>query len=365
MKITFIIHAIIRSGGTRAIWEHANHLAAFGHEVVIVEVQRPKPSLWFRATHRVARVRFYAVHPRFVLQRFREMRAPSMRWVRLKGAKLRSVPSLGEKWIPDADVVIATTWQSAPWVAAYSDRKGRKVYFVQHYEAIFNESNKDEADATYTLPLRKVVVSTWLKNLINERFNEPAYGPVINGVDFQQFFYTGANGCRANRVGMMYSPVGWKGAADGFRAFAMARERHQDIRLVMFASHAPQGLDHGNMEFHVNPPQHKLRDVYSSCGMWICPSWAEGGAMPPQEAMACKCAVATTDVGAVRDFAIPGETALVSPPRQPEKLAENLIRLLDDAALRDRIAEAAYQKIKEFTWERAARQFEKILLETP
>ena len=44
-------------------------------------------------------------------------------------------------------------------------------------------------------------------------------------------------------------------------------------------------------------------------------------------------------------YAADGDTALVSPPKQPEQLANNLARVLDDEALRTKLAESGFQKI--------------------
>ncbi|MEG4213288.1 hypothetical protein [Microcoleus sp. S13_B4] len=37
--------------------------------------------------------------------------------------------------VPDADIIMATWWETAEWVAKLSPSKGTKVYFLQHYEA--------------------------------------------------------------------------------------------------------------------------------------------------------------------------------------------------------------------------------------
>ncbi len=79
------------------------------------------------------------------------------------------------------------------------------------------------------------------------------------------------------------------------------------------------------------------------------------------EAMACKCAVVATNVGAIPDYTIPGETALVSPPRKPEFLAENISYLLNDEDRLKRISDAGYRYIKQFTWEKATDEFERVL----
>ena len=62
----------------------------------------------------------------------------------------------------------------------------------------------------------------------------------------------------------------------------------------------------------------------------------------------------TTDCGGNREYAEHEVTALLSPPRDPEALARNVLRLLDDDSLRQRLARAGYERIQEFTWEKSA-----------
>jgi glycosyltransferase involved in cell wall biosynthesis len=117
------------------------------------------------------------------------------------------------------------------------------------------------------------------------------------------------------------------------------------------------------VEFHENPPQHKLREIYGSCDIWLSPSRVEGFALVPMEAMAGQCAVVATSVGAVPEYTVPGTTALVSPPCNPEALARNLIRLLADEDELKRMARAGHEYIRQFTWERSARQMENLFEE--
>jgi len=48
------------------------------------------------------------------------------------------------------------------------------------------------------------------------------------------------------------------------------------------------------------------------------------------EAMACGTACVITDTGGVLDYTIPWETAIVVPPRNPEKLAKAILDLLNN-----------------------------------
>jgi glycosyltransferase involved in cell wall biosynthesis len=82
--------------------------------------------------------------------------------------------------------------------------------------------------------------------------------------------------------------------------------------------------------------------------------------MPPMEAMACRLAVVTTNVGAVPDYTIPGKTALVSPPRDIKKMAQNIIKLIENKDLREEIAQNGCDYIKQFTWGKATEQLEEV-----
>ena len=89
-------------------------------------------------------------------------------------------------------------------------------------------------------------------------------------------------------------------------------------------------------------------------------SLAEGLGMPAMEAMACKSALVTADTGGCRDYAINGETALISPDRDVDGLTMNLIRLLNDEPLLKSISKNGHQKISEFSWQRNCSQLQNI-----
>ena len=52
-------------------------------------------------------------------------------------------------------------------------RCGAKFYLVQHYESLYHGDGA-RVDETYRLPLRKIVISTWLADIMAERFASPA-----------------------------------------------------------------------------------------------------------------------------------------------------------------------------------------------
>ena len=159
---------------------------------------------------------------------------------------------------------------------------------------------------------------------------------------------------------MLYFSSPLKGIKDGIKAFGIAKEKHPEIELVMF------GLKKGKevpeyCEFYKNPSQERIRKIYSSCDIFLFPTRKEAFGNPPMEAMACKCAVVGTTAGGITDYAISGETALLSTPEDIMSLANNLIRLVEDEELLKRISLSGYKKIQEFSWENQTKKLEKIL----
>jgi glycosyltransferase involved in cell wall biosynthesis len=73
------------------------------------------------------------------------------------------------------------------------------------------------------------------------------------------------------------------------------------------------------------------------------------------EAMACGCALVTTDNGGSRDYAVDGETALVVPPGDPIALAVAAERLIRDGAIRTRLAASGSELVRSrFDWDNTA-----------
>jgi glycosyltransferase involved in cell wall biosynthesis len=340
MRITFLAPHVRIAGGVRAILTYADRLAGRGHDVTLVV---PTGSLW-RAWSRNLR----GIGPEWVVG-FR----PRLRWVR------GWVPSA----LPDGDVIVATAWQSAASVASAPGRCGAKFYLVQHYESLYH-GNAEAVDATYRLPLNKIVISTWLQDVMRERFGSQA--PVlVTPVDRTLFRPVPVSVTTSRpRVLMLYHDYAWKGVAEGLAAVERVKLRVPGLRLVGFGVKPPRqpaGWD----EFHVNPPQEALAALYSGCDIYLCPSWDEGLGMPPMEAMACGAALVTYDNGGCRDYARDGETALVAKRRDVDDLTAKLEQLAARPELRARLAAAGSALVTTaFDWDRAVERLEGLFRQT-
>jgi glycosyltransferase involved in cell wall biosynthesis len=322
------------AGGVRAILTYADRLAARGHEVTLVVPARGAlRALWLNARGR----------------------GPD--WMPDFHARVRWVPGWDAARLPDGDALVATAWQSAPVAAAAPPRCGAKFYLVQHYESLYH-GDPAAVDATYRLPLEPIVISTWLRDVLRERFAREAE-VLVTPVDRALFHRVPVPVATSRpRVLMLHHEYAWKGVADGVAAVTRVKPRVPGLRLVGFGVKPPRERVPYD-EFHANPPQETLAALYSGSDIYLCPSWDEGLGMPPMEAMACGAALVTYDNGGCRDYAVDGETALVAPRRDVEALAAALARMASDAALRARLAAAGCARVTTaFDWDGAVQRLE-------
>ena len=120
MKISFILPTLIKIpiGGVKVIYRHAEELTKFGHKVTIISPKRQGNNFYHLLKADTIRIRdflhkvedkpYYDTPP---------------------GVEHHIISFPLEKYIPDGDVIIATGWQTAYWVASFLLRKGQNFIF--------------------------------------------------------------------------------------------------------------------------------------------------------------------------------------------------------------------------------------------
>ncbi|MBF0576522.1 glycosyltransferase family 4 protein [Dysgonomonas sp. GY617] len=104
-----------------------------------------------------------------------------------------------------------------------------------------------------------------------------------------------------------------------------------------------------------------IAQMYCQSDIFISTSWREGFGLPALEAMACGCACIISDAGGVNEYALPEENCLMFTPKDEEMLKQQLIRLVTDDNLRDRLTKEAVKKSFLFDWSLSAKQLIKIV----
>lgn len=354
MDITFILptYPWVPVGGYRVVYEYSNELVNRGHNVNIV-YPRFMSNMLFKGTKEkyrryFGRIRDYMIKPKVNWQYIDER------------VNMYYIHEPVSKNIPDADIVFATAWETAEYVNDYPSIKGQKFYLIQHYETW---CPLNRLNATWKLPMQKIVIARWLYKKgveIGVPENQMEYIP--NGIDLGKFKLIKDIEQRPKCVSMLYHKDDWKGSPDGIKALELAKKEYPELKAFLFGTFSPPSTLPKWIKYFKNPAQETLvKEIYNGSSIYLCPSWSEGWHLPPAEAMACGCAVVSTDIDGVKDYAIHNETALLSPPNNPETLAENLLTLLNNDKLRIKLSKAGNKNIQRFTWDNATTKLENLL----
>lgn len=266
--------------------------------------------------------------------------------------------------VPDADVTIATWWETAEWVRDWPASKGRKAYFIRHYEV--HGGDPDRVRATYRLPYKKLVIARWLQRLMAEEFGDADALLVPNGVDRAQFNFAPRGKQPVPTVGFLTGVVAWKGVDMAFDALRRVQRELPETRVVCFGAERVKDVSAApaNLTFHHRPPQQTIPEIYRGVDVWLVPSTLEGFGMPGLEAAACGCPIVATRSGGPEDYVVDGRNGFLVPVGDGAAAAEALLRVLrlDDAAWRE-MSRASHELSRGFDWDHSAETLERGLYE--
>lgn len=352
MKVTFIVPELNVTGGLRVVSVYARFLADKGHTITVVSPNKKKPTLkqlfksfligdGLKITSKFDATFFDnpAVKVK-VLNRYRPVKTED---------------------IPDADIVIATFWNTAEWVSEYPQNKGKKVYFLQHYE-IHPWLPVERVKATLRLSFKKIAVSQWIADIIKNEYADSDTVVIPNGVSDQQFSAPARNKQTIPTIGMMYSNRSFKGCDMAFKAFHEAKKIIPALKLVAFGADIPDSSLPVGTEYCLRPDQEQLKEIYSQCDAWLFASRFEGFGLPILEAMACRTPVIGTQCGSAPEL-INGNNGI-------------LINIDDTAAMEAAIIQfanmsneewvkssnEAFEISKKYQWTDSCNRFEETLM---
>jgi L-malate glycosyltransferase len=362
VRVTFVLPCLPWGpiGGFRTAYEYANHLVAAGHDVTVLHPREmPASDGGDEAGGAAPKRRSPAYGPRRLAGVLKTRYGrPSLWWqVVDPRVELRYVRRLAPGYVPDGDAVVATAWITAPFVHGLAASRGRKFYLVQDFYPYLGA--RAELERSWRLPLVKVSISSWLADLVRLAGSDATAIPIA--VDHGRFQARTPVADRGETVALMCGAAPYKALDVAFEALLQLRARRPGVRVQAFGTMPrPDGLP-AWAEYHRNISPAGLAALYDSSAVFLCSSAAEGFALPPAEALACGCAVATTDCGGNREYAEHGVTALVSAPGDARTLADHAATLLADGALRARLVDAGMTRVRALTWAGAAARFEQVI----
>jgi len=351
MRVTFVLPPPNLSGGIRVLAIYAERLRRRGHEVFAVAPMERAPTL-----REVARA--LLKQRRWPFRRKRRSHFDGL------GVPLQRLPHpapVTDVDLPDADVVVATWWETAEWVSRLSPAKGAKVHFMQDYEVWF--APVERLDATCRLPFPKIVLTGWMRDLLREKFGREPLAVIPNSVDAWLFNAPPRRRRTPPTVGTMYSPSAYKGCDVCIDAVQIARRevRGLGFRVVGNSRPLPSLPLPRNTEFTLQARDRELSNVYAACDIWLFGSRQEGFGLPILEAMACRTPVIATPAGAAPDILRSGGGVLV-PHDSPEAMAREIVRICSLPPIAwCELSACARRAVEGYSWDDAADRFEQVL----
>lgn len=363
MRITILTPPDILTGGTRVVAIYASQLRARGHEVLVVS-NGHAPTSWrehLRAVkhgcwgelQRENRARREPGHialsgvPHRVLERHRPVTAAD---------------------VPDADLVIATWWETAVWMHELPAAKGRKVHLIQGYEIWWGgDEVRARVHAALRLPNLKVTISAGLKREIEGDLGDLGIHVVNNAVDGAQFDASARHRGTPPTVGFIYAHDLIKGPDRCLKVIERLRQQIPELRVLAFGAQQPRPdlpLPPGT-EFHFRPAQRDIPGLYARCDAWLFATRVDSFGLPILEAMACRTPVVGVPVGVAPDFLNDGAGMLVDAPTEadlPAAMADALFHLLSKPVHEWQAMSArAHARAHTYTWQDAVGLFETLV----
>ena len=158
-----------------------------------------------------------------------------------------------------------------------------------------------------------------------------------------------------------------KRIVDLLDAFVHVMARESRARLVVIGDgpehpalvrHLQErGLQQGVQLLGALPDDDQVRSWYSRASVFCLPSEQEGFGIVFLEAMASGLPVVSTTSAAIPEVVPHGVAGLLVPPRNPSALADALLSLLQDTALRSRLQQGALLQAQRYGWETVADRF--------
>lgn len=291
MRITFALPGLDGlSGGLRVAAQYAGYLQAQGHAVTLV-ARRPGPA---------------KVSTRLAIKRFLGLaRTPAFRshghfaGMGLPTVQLDDHRPVRPELVPDADIIVSTWWTTTKWVDRLPTDKGRHVHFIQGHD--LDNLPMDDRPAIYDTKAHKVVVASWLADLLQSRYGQDAE-VIPNGVDCAHFACSPRDRGSPPRIGFLHSSHWLKNATLAIAAAERMRQARPDLRGIAFGT-KPRPADlPGWIDYEQQPPQDRIAQIYASCDLWLFTSVSEGFGLPILEAMASRTPVIATRAGAAPDL---------------------------------------------------------------
>ena len=348
-SISFILPYIpvISSGGVIVVFKYAELLVKDGYDVTIYFKTE---TVW-----KEKRIKF----PAFFRKGLGVLgTAVNPRWYKLdKRIKKRSLFYNSD--IKKHDIIIATGIETVSDVVKYSLDNAKKYYLIQDFENWDTPDN--EVYKTYNMGLNNIVISKWLLDVVKNNSNSiPVYIP--DGIDTDIFSCKNSiNNRKKHSIVFHYREAVSKGCKYAIEVVEKLHNRYPDLEVSIISKMKRSEIIPTWCNYFCNISLDDVAKINNQSEIFICTSINEGFGLPGLEAMACGCAVCTTDYLGGQEYAVDRYNSLVSPIKDVEKMCENIIELFENDSLKKEIITNGLNTANKFSLKNSYEKFSKTL----
>lgn len=253
---------------------------------------------------------------------------------------------------PDADVNIATGFQSVKYVCMAPLTRGKRYHWIRAHESwIVKDPFK-----IYNAPTRKFVNSIGLKHYVEDIYNVPCE-ILYPGIDYDLFYNIKPERYKSRfdkiLIGALFNRKPRKRFEWIEETFQYLKGKYGNkISLILFGdSGRPLYLDPKFKFLYVQQPgSGQLRQLYNLAHVWLAPTKSEGLHIVPIEAALCGCLVVGTQapLAGMSDWLVDKETGFVAYNEYPNfisKIEEAISCTDEEAAVISMKAQIAIRKL--------------------
>lgn len=374
MRITFLMSGLGCTGGSLAIYKHAENLTRLGHAVYIT---LPGSNFkWNEGMYHSITKNLYGKSTKkniislgkYFLKTIdsRIFRDCLLSLYNCRRNDLRYITEqLIKNWV-EADITFATFWNTATAGALLSGRS-TVLYYMQHYEEVFfrkSDKRRILCRMTYGLPINLISNSEWLQKQIEVRFGRSSYriNHAITNPDLFEVNNLEVNNKFKNidsiKIISYCDLRPFKGWNYSVEAMRIVKKRYPGVIWRTFGNK----LDTAGVQVeHLGRlSDEDLAQAYKDSHIGFMASLYESFPLQPLEMMASGCATVTTPFG-TEPYTEDGRNCLIAEPKNAEDIARKIIRLIEDQEFAKHIAQNGIETSKKFTWEKSTNQLLKII----
>lgn len=289
-------------------------------------------------------------------------------------AKLRRTPfdSIRTEDYPPSDIIVSNFYLTVPSAIEASKRgKGVHVRFSLCYEPTFLPDNHITFP-TYHQTKNLIVLSRWQQKIID--LNHGIQGHIVPvGISsaFRNWYQRSWHSPLQVTAIIRNTEGIWSWHREqpylfDQLHFVMTARPQIVVNLICPANElakSPSLLhlkDSGRFVFHSPDNDEDLCKVYNGTDIFVSASTYDSASIPGLEAMKCGAAHVATYAGGNVDYCRHEENCLLS-YRYQNRLGQDILRLIDDEALRRTLAASGELEAAKWTWEASVNQFEAVM----